>query len=918
MLLLVPLTASAAIITVDDGGFGDYTSIQDAINYASSGDTILVESGTYVENIDVNIENLTITSNGNVNIQAADIEKNVILIRSNGATIDGLDISNSDTCGICIDNSDNHVIINNTISENGWDGIHLQYSSNCAIDNNNLSENGVGIQLQQTSDSNIITNNVITTTDAGADSIIIVNCSNNNIYNNYFEGRTVCEQTNNNIWNTTKTPGTNIIGGPYLGGNYWALPEGGGFSQTHADTDNDGISDTTYILSLTEADQLPLSTLTEDYDLLIAGSTTVYQAASLVTHAYEADNSQYNLNISGIGSTLGINSVGLGNVDIGMAGRSLTEEDIEMYPTLITHKVGGIAYVLIANKNSTAPFNIHRSDVLQAYENNIIPQNLTNNGISLLLQREGVPAAEHFVHKQWLHISELNYTIQEVGSNEDMLHTIETTEGALGFVPFRLANTSDKVSILGIIDDGDDGSGDAYDFADINAENIKLEIKDKLEMEIQNVSGNHYVDGLTCQFMMLTKGEPDSLEADYISYVQSAGSVQYFQQAYAYSLYEIEPPATTLEITVSSPVLGQAYNSSYVTLEVSANEMCDIWYKLDGGADSSKMLNVTSLETLVGPVYVEGEHSINVYAEDISGVIVQSAVTFTIDLPEKPEMAEYLGFYDASSREGDIVTIPLEIGNVSNGPIQTMKIILDYNDSVLKFNSVNRTQITDEWSFIVGADNRSLTLTTTNQSAAIPSGYSGELWNLNFRVIGTSGETSEITPVYIDFSNTANEHGTATAKSGLFSVETTGTLSGNVEYSYNGTGIGNVNVYLMNESGTLVDSTSTDSTGDYIFAEVEPGTYTVAFMKTGFYSEEANVEIFTGTDSYANVSLIIKGDADNNGNPADAVDVNMIMQASVGDYPISEDFDLDGNGDYADAVDINMMIQASVGDIVLE
>ncbi len=47
--------------------------------------------------------------------------------------------------------------------------------------------------------------------------------SNDNcIYNNYFNNTNNSYDDGNNIWNTTKTLGVNIIGGPYLGGNYWS------------------------------------------------------------------------------------------------------------------------------------------------------------------------------------------------------------------------------------------------------------------------------------------------------------------------------------------------------------------------------------------------------------------------------------------------------------------------------------------------------------------------------------------------------------------------------------------------------------------------------------------------------------------------------------------------------------------------
>jgi PKD repeat protein len=55
----------------------------------------------------------------------------------------------------------------------------------------------------------------------------------------------------NNIWNISKTLGTNIIGGPYLGGNYWSDYQGD-------DNDKDGLGDVSYHVSSTIIDYLPL------------------------------------------------------------------------------------------------------------------------------------------------------------------------------------------------------------------------------------------------------------------------------------------------------------------------------------------------------------------------------------------------------------------------------------------------------------------------------------------------------------------------------------------------------------------------------------------------------------------------------------------------------------------------------------
>jgi parallel beta-helix repeat protein len=59
------------------------------------------------------------------------------------------------------------------------------------------------------------------------------------------------------IWNITKTAGTNIVGGPYLGGNYWAYPNGTGWSQTHPDR-GDGFCNAPYIFDSYNTDYLPL------------------------------------------------------------------------------------------------------------------------------------------------------------------------------------------------------------------------------------------------------------------------------------------------------------------------------------------------------------------------------------------------------------------------------------------------------------------------------------------------------------------------------------------------------------------------------------------------------------------------------------------------------------------------------------
>jgi len=150
----------------------------------------------------------------------------------------------------------------------------------------------------------------------------------------------------------------------------------------------------------------------------------------------------------------------------------------------------------------------------------------------------------------------------------------------------------------------------------------------------------------------------------------------------------------------------------------------------------------------------------------------------------------------------------------------------------------------------------------------------------------------------------------------------TGSIGGRITYTCNETGIADVIVNLT--QGSVVDSTTTDSNGNYTFAEVVPGDYYVNASKprvenvTGFWDNSTNVTVIAGVTSEVNMMLWLKGDLNNNGLSADAVDVLMMMDASAGIITPDWRYDLNHNGILADAVDVLMMMDASAGIIVLE
>ncbi|MEQ9729192.1 MAG: NosD domain-containing protein [Candidatus Methanoperedens sp.] len=197
---------------------------------------------------------------------------------SHNNTLSGNNASNNSNQGIWIIGGNNNILRSNTVNFNNL-GIDLEYSSdNNTLNENNAGFNTIGILIEKSSISNTLIGNNVSNNLNGIfltnNNILTSNIvSNNNnrgislgsgnlIYNNYFNNSNnsdIVDGTGSNTWNITKTAGTNIVDGPYLGGNFWANPNGTGFSQTCKDSNSDGICDSLYVLDVNNIDYFPLA-----------------------------------------------------------------------------------------------------------------------------------------------------------------------------------------------------------------------------------------------------------------------------------------------------------------------------------------------------------------------------------------------------------------------------------------------------------------------------------------------------------------------------------------------------------------------------------------------------------------------------------------------------------------------------------
>jgi len=195
LILLIPICLSASIINVNHDGSGDYTSIQDGIENANPGDTVLVFPGNYIEKIDflgkdILVGSLFLTTQDPAYIETTIIdgnEENWRLVRfingeTENARLVGFTITNAEGTdknsnneitaglGIYIKNAspsiENNRIIDNHFNSwyNNGGGIVIENSSARIVGNtisgNNLAFYGGGMYIDNASDVKIIDNTI--------------------------------------------------------------------------------------------------------------------------------------------------------------------------------------------------------------------------------------------------------------------------------------------------------------------------------------------------------------------------------------------------------------------------------------------------------------------------------------------------------------------------------------------------------------------------------------------------------------------------------------------------------------------------------------------------------------------------------------------------------------------------------------
>jgi peptide/nickel transport system substrate-binding protein len=206
-----------------------YPTIQEAVDYANTGDHLWVRNGTYYENVYVN-KQLTITGESRETTIIDGGGNATVVYTQSRVSFSGFSIMNGGYCGIWLTgDSSNSIISDNILSNNAHYGIYLQNQCDILLTGNVISYtqgsmdvNGIYLYY---SDNNSLTNNIVSNTHANmitSTSISLYNSDGNtiercNVINNGEYGIMFSQSSNNVIRNCNIFSNGNV--GIYINGN---------------------------------------------------------------------------------------------------------------------------------------------------------------------------------------------------------------------------------------------------------------------------------------------------------------------------------------------------------------------------------------------------------------------------------------------------------------------------------------------------------------------------------------------------------------------------------------------------------------------------------------------------------------------------------------------------------------------------
>jgi phosphate transport system substrate-binding protein len=215
-----------------------------------------------------------------------------------------------------------------------------------------------------------------------------------------------------------------------------------------------------------------------------------------------AAHSNADIQISGGGSGVGVQSIGAKTVDIGMSSREVTDAEKAKYPGLDIIPVANDGIAIIVNPSNTIPHltldqvkNIYTGKITKWSEISGADVPNTNNQI-VLIGRDSSSGTRSYFDETILAKVTPAKTMLEQNSNGAVAQSVAQTPGAIGYVSIGYLSSDVKAVPIWY-----------------NADKIISPSEETVKDGTYPISRSLY---------MITNGEPTGLAKEYLDYILSA------------------------------------------------------------------------------------------------------------------------------------------------------------------------------------------------------------------------------------------------------------------------------------------------------------------------------------------------------------------------------------------------------------
>jgi phosphate transport system substrate-binding protein len=239
----------------------------------------------------------------------------------------------------------------------------------------------------------------------------------------------------------------------------------------------------------------PSPTAPQVTTLKVTGSTTVLPIAQAAADACMTGHATADIQVTGGGSGVGVQSIGEGTTDIGMSSRELSADEMTKYPNLRPTIVASDGIAIIVNPANTVS-SLNMVQLKGIYNGSITNWNTVGgpNQTIVVVGRDGASGTRTFFSEKIMNKEDFTATQLEKNSNGAVKQTVAQTPGAVGYV--GLGYIDAEVKAVPIIANGN-----------------------PVQPNVANVLSGTYP--ISRPLLMITQGAPSGLAKEYIDFILS-------------------------------------------------------------------------------------------------------------------------------------------------------------------------------------------------------------------------------------------------------------------------------------------------------------------------------------------------------------------------------------------------------------